>query len=268
MLDIKKVYVDTRFKTKDSSSDSDFYIELPRAMNVPDKCVCYIDDIVLPVSWMMIDDRNSRLYLAYFSGETVLTDTLTLASGNYNGATFSAALEALMNTVLNPVDTPVSVSYDLMNNKMTVLLTDNRAIVTGEAHIVIETGEAFAVPSSVTKSLNGVLMLDGFVEISPSAPYVTCLDLHTTRNLYLSSSSLGSYNTISNFGNDMIIKKIPVRYNYNEMLFDSAEAGYDYLDVSKRLLRRIDFRLQDSFGNIVNLNKNHWSFSLIFQLQE
>ncbi len=53
----------------------------------------------------------------------------------------------------------------------------------------------------------------------------------------------------------MIIKKIPVRYNYNEMLFDSAEAGYDYLDVSKRLLRRIDFRLQDSFGNAINLIK-------------
>ncbi len=137
--------------------------------------------------------------------------------------------------------------------------------MTGEVNIVIETGEAFAVPTSVTKSLNGVLMLDGFVEITPSAPFVTYLDLHTTRNLYLSSSSLGSYNTISNFGNDMIIKKIPVRYNYNEMLFDSAEAG---LDVSKRLLRRIDFRLQDSFGNIVNLNKNHWSFSLIFQLTE
>jgi hypothetical protein len=268
MLDIKKVYVDTRFKTDDSNSDSDFYIELPRAMNVPEKCVCYIDDIVLPVSWTMIDERNSQLYLSAYIDGVVSTFTLTLASGNYNGATFSAALEALMNTVLNPLDTPVSVTYDLINNKMTVIVNDNRAIVIDAANVVIETGESFGIPSITTNGLNGVLMLKRFVEITPSTPFVTNLDLHTTRNLYLSSSSLGSYNTISNFGNDMIIKKIPVRYNYNEMLFDSAEAGYDYLDVSKRLLRRIDFRLQDSFGKIINLNNNHWSFSLIFQVSE
>ena len=51
------------------------------------------------------------------------------------------------------------------------------------------------------------------------------------------------------------------------MLFDGSESGYDYLDVSKRMLRRIDSKLQDSYGNIINLSNNHWSFSLIFQLQ-
>jgi hypothetical protein len=49
------------------------------------------------------------------------------------------------------------------------------------------------------------------------------------------------------------------------MLFDTAEAGYDFLDVSKRALNRLDFKLQDSFGNVVDLRNNHWSFSLVFQ---
>ncbi len=62
-MDIKKVYIDTRFKTADSKSDSDFYAELPRALNIPDKCVCYIDDIVIPVAWSAIDERNQKLYL-------------------------------------------------------------------------------------------------------------------------------------------------------------------------------------------------------------
>ena len=30
MLDIKKVYIDTRYKTDDSNSHSDLFIELPR----------------------------------------------------------------------------------------------------------------------------------------------------------------------------------------------------------------------------------------------
>jgi hypothetical protein len=268
MLDIKKIYVDTRFKTADSSSDSDFYIELPRAMNIPEKCVCYVDDIVIPVSWTMVDDRNSQLRLSYTDGDSVGTSTLTMPSGNYNGISFCAALETLMNTVLEPKDIPATVAYDLINNKMTVSITDDRGFASGTPYCVIETGEAFGVPDKLAKSLNGVLMLDTFFEIKPNTPFITYLDLHTTRNLYLTSSSLGSYNTISNFGCDVIIKKIPVRYNYNEMLFDSSEAGYDFLDVSKRMLRRIDFRLQDSFGNIINMNKNHWSFSLIFQLQD
>ena len=115
-------------------------------------------------------------------------------------------------------------------------------------------------------SLISVLMISKTVVLEPGIEFSLRLDLHTTRNLYLTSSSLGSYNTVSNFGYDTIIKKIPVRFNYNEMLFDGAESGYDYLDVSKRSLRRIDFRSQDSFGNIINLNGNHWSFSLILQL--
>jgi hypothetical protein len=60
-LDIQKVYVDTQFKTLDSLSDSNFWIELPRSLNVPDDCVCYIDDIVIPVSWSTVDSRNNQL---------------------------------------------------------------------------------------------------------------------------------------------------------------------------------------------------------------
>ena len=62
-LDIKKVYIDTRFKTKDSLSNSDFWVELPRSLNVPDDCICYIDDVVVPVSWSTVAARNNKLYL-------------------------------------------------------------------------------------------------------------------------------------------------------------------------------------------------------------
>ena len=91
--------MDARFKTADSSSGSDFYIELPRATNIPEKCVCYVDDIVIPVSWTMVDDRNSKLRLSYNAGAAIDTSTLTMPSGNYNGISFSAALETLMNTI-------------------------------------------------------------------------------------------------------------------------------------------------------------------------
>ena len=263
-MDIKKVYIDTRFKTADSKSSSDFYVELPRALNIPDKCVCYIDDIVIPVSWTSVDERNQMLYLGLKIDGVVSTETIVFDSGNYTGMSFTAAFESKVNAALLDYDLSVTVSYDIMNNKLKIVLNDDRSIVIGDAEIVILSDAEIDIVTP--KSLNGVLMLNTTANLLPGVAFNTYLDLHTTRNLYLTSSSLGSYNTISNFGYDTIIKKIPVRFNYNEMLFDGAESGYDYLDVSKRSLRRIDFRLQDAFSNIINLNGNHWSFSLVFQL--
>jgi hypothetical protein len=263
-MDIKKVYIDTRFKTADSKSDSDFYVELPRALNIPDKCVCYIDDIVIPVAWNTIDERNQKLYLGVTVDASITVQTVIFDPGNYTGVSFTAAFESKVNAALLAYELSVGCSYDLMNNKLQIVLNDDRDPATGVVQVVILTDAEMDIVEP--KSLNGVLMISETGVLDPGVAFSTYLDLHTTRNLYLTSSSLGSYNTVSNFGYDTIIKKIPVRFNYNEMLFDGAESGYDYLDVSKRSLRRIDFRLQDAFSNIINLNGNHWSFSLIFQL--
>ena len=114
--------------------------------------------------------------------------------------------------------------------------------------------------------MNGILRIGkASYRLTAAAPWVAYLDLHTTRNLYIASSSLANYNVISNFGNDTIVKKISVKANYSQMLFDNADAGYDFMDVSKRSMNRIDFKIVDSYGNIVDLRNNHWSFSLVFQ---
>ena len=224
---------------------------------------------MIPVSWTTIDARNNTLYLGVLLDGFETRAEVTFDSANYNGTSFAAAFHSKVNAVLLEHQLSIVASYDLLNNKLRLVLMDDRTMVVGDASVaILSNADALfgSFNTSALHSLNGVLMLADTVTLLPLIAFDTYLDLHTTRNLYLTSSSLGSYNTISNFDSDIIIKKIPVRYNYNEMLFDNSESGYDYLDVSKRLLRRIDFRLQDSFGNVINLNKNHWSFSLIFQL--
>ena len=132
----------------------------------------------------------------------------------------------------------------------------------------LQTGKYWdrALPKGSIQSLSGVLRIGKYsYQMQEAFPCISYIDLHTIRNLYITSSSLASYNIICNFDNDVIIKKVPEKAGYSTMLFDSADAGYDFLDVSRRALSRIDFRLQDSYGNIVNLRNNHWSFSLVFQ---
>ncbi len=144
------------------------------------------------------------------------------------------------------------VACDNVDNNITMDLTDNKVNKVGELELAI-LDDVFAyslcsIPLMEVRSINGVLMMAKSTVLYPARPKQLYLDMHTTRNLYFTSSSLGSFNTISKFNCDCIIKKIPVIYNYNEMLFDSAEAGYDYLDIGRKTISCIDIQLLDSMG--------------------
>ena len=165
------------------------------------------------------------------------------------------------------------VTYDLTDNMLAITQKDHwealTRIVSGADLLVGKYWSNPIAKENIT-SMNGILRIGKTsIVLQQTAPsYKSYIDLFTTRNLYITSSCLASYNIISNFSNDVIIKKIAVKAGYSQMLFDNADAGYDFLDVSKRSLSRIDFKLQDSYGNIVDLRNNHWSFSLVFQEQK
>ncbi|MFM7988352.1 MAG: hypothetical protein ACKPKO_54475, partial [Candidatus Fonsibacter sp.] len=60
-----------------------------------------------------------------------------------------------------------------------------------------------------------------------------------------------------------ILKNIPVNASYNDIVYDQTVLGMDYLDCSNQTLSRIDFKIKDHNGYIVNLHENHASFSII-----
>ena len=92
---IKKVYIDSRYKTSDSISNSDFKFELQEQFEVPDNTVCYIDDISIPHSWYTVEDYNNRLYISHQNTTTNVDDNavIIIPTGNYTGASFASALQ-------------------------------------------------------------------------------------------------------------------------------------------------------------------------------
>ena len=60
MLEVKRIYIDTRFKSSDSRSDSDFTIDLPKTVNL-ENAKCYIDDIVIPIVFKVVEEYNQNL---------------------------------------------------------------------------------------------------------------------------------------------------------------------------------------------------------------
>ena len=101
----------------------------------------------------------------------------------------------------------------------------------------------------------------GFSEMDFVSGYV---DIYPIRNIYMTASGLGNFNTMSVAGDRNIVKKIPVTAGHGEVIFDQTVTGMDYLDCSRQTLSRLGFALRDVYGNVIDLNENHISFSIVF----
>ncbi len=275
---MQKIYIDSRFRTANSKNESDFNVELPRSFNVPDGVVAHIDDIVIPISWNVIDERNNTAYIAFSCVGTHVEFDFKFITGNYDGTVFATTLAAYLNTaVIGFTHAGVSIepvficAYDLRTNNLTISLTDgsDRAGLVKELapfQLVFYTDEYLKTEGGIStpSTINTIIRNTTRTIITETAPYKCYIDLFATRNLYLTSSALCSYDTVSNFGMDTIIKKIPCTVGYNEMICHSSGSTLDGLDVSKRTLRYLDFKLVDSNFRVIPLQGNHFSFSIVF----
>jgi hypothetical protein len=59
-------------------------------------------------------------------------------------------------------------------------------------------------------SMSGLLRLLEELNLMLSGPVYSCVDLHTSRTLYLSASSIATYNHISTLSNDLTGKQLKV----------------------------------------------------------
>jgi hypothetical protein len=227
-------------------------------MLMPDNTGFYIDDVAIPVSWYTIEEgRNNELY---FRVDGVLS-IVHINYGNYSLVSLNEMIVFEMNLVYpehftaRPNLTQNTIGIEGKTSKAFELLTDSQL-------------KAFNLNTNAT--INNVLRNFTPRVHSNDYHYVSgFVDLFPIRNLYLTCSGLGNFNTMSVSGDRSIVKKIPVNVGYGEMLFDQSVVGIDYLDCSRQTLSRIGFQLKDVFGRVVNLHGNHFSFSIVFsRIQE
>lgn len=255
MIPIRKIYIDSRFKSPDSKNDSNFYIDLPQVMYMPENTGFYLDDISIPVSWYAIGkDRNDHLYYKVNGIE----HSAILPEGNYSLIDLNNAIvaelnryyanffQAFPNVKMNTVGIAITVDATLE------ILTDKQLVGAGFTDVN-------------TASINNILRNFTPKVNNHASPYISgFVDLFPVRNIYITSVGLGNFNTISISGERSIIKKVPVTVGYDEIIHDQTVIGIDFLDCSQQTLSRIGFQLKDVFGNELNLNGQHWSFSIVF----
>ena len=153
-------------------------------------------------------------------------------------------------------------NWDKLKNTFVITLAEslmtNRFEIYNESQLKARNSTALGasintlIKNPPSKGLNNSPFISGYVDNIP------------TRNLYLSCSGLGNFNTVALNGNRNVVKKIPVNASPGDMIFDQTVTGMDYLDCSGQTLSRISFQLTDAYGNVINLHENHFSFSIVF----
>ena len=253
-LEVKKIYVDSRYCTPDSSSDSDFKIQLARNIYLPERTVMHIENITLPHAWYSIETGiNNLLYVKL--GTTCFI--ATIPSTNYIGASFATAMTTALGNGF-------TVSYEVNTNRLTIsnsqsfkLLTD---VELASGLNGAWTGPVYnwSSPSSSNDVLANRTSNSGFSFVSGM------LSLNGFRAVYISSSTLSNYNTVGARGENNIIKKVPVNADFGYQVIDQMVSDHDYLSVERMTLSTIDFQVKDVKGNLIPFKGSPISFTIKF----
>ena len=114
-LPVKKIYVDSKWKSSDSVSHSDFKFELSTSLNLPNNTVFYVDDICIPHSWYNVDENSNQLYV-YSEGNGPCI-VYSIPANNYNGITLKDALNTVFSLTPNM---QLQALYNVGTNQLTI----------------------------------------------------------------------------------------------------------------------------------------------------
>ena len=281
MLPVKKIYIDSRFKTDDSASHTDFKYDLGTTFNMPEGTNYYVDDVNIPNSWYSIEAGiNNRMYVRYLlTGDLGWRDMLiTLQSEIYNGDSFIAAIQTELN---NEAPNIFKVEYDTNRNRM-IISTDQTVTFMIFSDIDLRDaslnwGQYFNVgvgefeQSTLSFDRNNLRTFNEVIRNYKANQsygynkdyYSGYLDFLRYNNIYM-SSAIGEYQTLGPRGQTTIIRKIPVTAGSGFVFNDRVVGKHDILSCSKACLRTLQFRFHDAWGHTLNLNGGHVSFSLLF----
>lgn len=269
---VNKVFVDSRFKSLGSYNNSNFTIELNDNIQLPPFTGCCISDICIPRTYYGIDYYNNKLYFRIIKADNVRDYIIEIPPGNYTLTKLATSLSSSINAITS--SDYFDITADSGTGKIIISIKDQSVI-----NFLIFTNEDLLTKCNNTwagryytpnnpQSLNSVLRNDNNIPLqiySAVTPFVSgIVDLLGIHTLYIVSSSLSTYNNIGPRSERNILKKVICNAGFGELIVDTFINESDYTDVSDRVLKQIDFKLTDTYGNLVDLNGSNWSFSIVF----
>ena len=223
---------------------------------MPEDTGFYIDDVCIPHTWYPIAERNNVIAFKFINADFFAY----VPPGNYSALDLGVAIAKAMDTAYS-VGNRFESTYDASTNKITIKLLATFAFA---FQIYTDVELQQIAPSLIGRSMNTILK-NFVLKAYDTTDFVSgYIDIYPIRNIYMTASGLGNFNTISVAGDGNIVKKIPVNAPHGDVIFDQTITGMDYLDCSHQTLSRLSFQLRDVYGTALELNDNHISFSIVF----
>ena len=275
MLKFKKVYIDGWYKV--SGTSSNFTIDLPETVQLEENMPCQIHEVSIPHSWYSINENNNNFYVlkGILPPETpsgITYRKLIIPVGNYTATELATQLQTSLNTLDSGSRTnSFSVSYLSGLNKIQIQSNYSEVIYTvlTDADVLADNGERFVetVDPNNLKSINkvlGVYTTSGDASTN-TVPYITgFIDLTPIKNIYLHCNEISNFNQLTVAGNSSIVKKVPVNVPSLGIINDNELSAEDYVNVSGKMLRRMNWRLTDHLNQVIDLNNVDISFTITF----
>ena len=132
MLGIKKIYIDSKYKTKDSISTSHFKYDLPESFLMPENCGFYVCDVCIPHSWYVIEPNINDKYYLHISNNNANVAlrpnsnyVMTLDSKQYTGAELALEINYKMTSVLSGTSYAggLTASYNASTQTISIITT-------------------------------------------------------------------------------------------------------------------------------------------------
>ena len=276
-LTYKKIFVDSKYRLPQSNSSSDFSIELNENLELPEGTKMHAVDISLPAAfkttevgfyeymYVMIYDnsdvfvKNFRIYLGnkiYFSEQLTfdIHQSLNTNTEDLNaGGIFNYAYSSATRTVEFSIK-------DGLNYKVKIPADDELSNYVGGVWNTTQANYDSKNPLSIN------YLLSNYVPSSPLTVWTSSyLNLVPFRYLFISSAALSDYKySAPNSYSSSIIKKVLVNQQLGGIINDAGSSlSEDYIDVGNRNLKRIDFKITDERGMVMNLYDIPCQFALL-----
>ena len=253
-LPVKKIYINSNFKTADSESDSNFKFQLTRTFSFPKHAVFYIENFTCSHAWYSVEENFNDSVSVSIDGQNYIKQ---MNAGNYTGDTFTTELQSILNSLRANVFT---VRYNTSRNNITIS-------VVGTTIFKILTDDESDAIFHTRNTINNILQnsIGKSDTYSSSKSYTSgFLELLNIRNIYLHSPNLSSFTTYGGKGESNIIKKIPVSSDFGYMIIETFTSTHDWLSCANLSIGCLEFQLRDSYGRLIPLHGSNVSFAIVF----
>ncbi len=277
-MDWRRLCIDSRFRTKDSLSNSDFYVDLPYPTSVPRGSVMYVDGVCMSYTLpTVIEGVNDHLYVQerVTGHASDYMRTVVLDAGQYNAETLKDEVVAKLNAGKH-----VSGTYSGTVESGKLTLSNDTPLANGKCYVYTRSANdllylkllfptyAGADACELIGHWDNPVLADGtswiFASQSWTAQY---MDLMHHKQVFIHAPGLGESTTMNLVGNTDIIRRV--------LLGGSAQGDVvnDVLQTtmsgvmfgSDTVLQRIHFQIKGYDGTLIEMGNHQISWELILQ---